>query len=276
MASADSQSTIPNNSDPTKPFILISLHQIIKLTSTNYISWKTQLEAKLLGYDLYKFIDGSFPAPPKTVTSDQTSSPNPTYTTWFRQDKLIIGALVRTLSPSLVPLISQCHTTHEAWQTLTKTYANPSKGHLKQIKERLRNITKGNKSITEYMQEFKNCADQLASLGRPLESDDIVVRILEQLNDPDYENVVNAIYSRDTPISFDELHEKLINRELSIKHKVSSVNPFPATVNYAAKNTFKNNRPNHSAHNSNGILPTPTQSSLSPIRASRPYNGRCQ
>ncbi|WOH03403.1 hypothetical protein DCAR_0622800 [Daucus carota subsp. sativus] len=108
MSSIDSQSTIPNNSDPTKSFIFISLHYRIKLTSMNYISWKTQLETTLLGYDIYKFIDGSFPAPSKTLTKDQTLSHNPTYTTRFHKDKLILGALVRTLSPAIVPFIPQC------------------------------------------------------------------------------------------------------------------------------------------------------------------------
>ena len=150
MASND-QSLLPNNAEPTKPFIIISLSHILKLTPTNYISWKTQLEATLLGHDLHKFIDGSHPAPFKTITQNNTTNTNPAYITWFRQDKLILGALAGTLSNPLVLLISQCSTTHNAWQTLAKTYANPSKGHLKQIKDYLKNITKGPRSISDYM-----------------------------------------------------------------------------------------------------------------------------
>lgn len=142
MASND-QSLLPNNAEPTKPFIIISLSHILKLTPTNYISWKTQLEATLLGHDLHKFIDGSHPAPSKTITQNNTTTTNPAYITWFRQDKLILGALAGTLSNPLVPLISQCSTTHDAWQTLAKTYANPSKGHLKQIKDHLKKYYQG-------------------------------------------------------------------------------------------------------------------------------------
>lgn len=36
MATSD-QSTIPKNVEPTKPFIIISLSHIIKLTPTNYL-----------------------------------------------------------------------------------------------------------------------------------------------------------------------------------------------------------------------------------------------
>ncbi|GMI67477.1 hypothetical protein HRI_000417000 [Hibiscus trionum] len=66
MATND-QSIIPNSAYPTKPFIIVSLSYILKLTPTNYISWKPQIEATLIGYDLHKFIDGSNLARPNPL-----------------------------------------------------------------------------------------------------------------------------------------------------------------------------------------------------------------
>lgn len=110
MANPNSSYLIPNSSDPTKPFTFINVNNSIKLTSTNYLSWKIQLEAILIGHDLYCFVDGSSLPPSTTITTDKKTEPNPAYLSWVRQDKLLFGALVGTLSPSLIPLcLSGCH-----------------------------------------------------------------------------------------------------------------------------------------------------------------------
>ena len=95
---ANEKPLIPNSLEPTRPFTILQLQNTIKLTPTNYIAWKTQLQATLLGYDLWKYIDGSFPSPPTSITTDGVSVSNPAALTWFRQDRLVFGALVGTLT----------------------------------------------------------------------------------------------------------------------------------------------------------------------------------
>lgn len=84
-----SNNTISNDNDPKSPLIIVSLPNIIKLNSTNYLSWKLQVEATLFGYGLFKFLDGSFPSPTPTVTTESKTQPNPEYLTWMRQDRLL-------------------------------------------------------------------------------------------------------------------------------------------------------------------------------------------
>ncbi|KAH7663599.1 hypothetical protein IHE45_14G066700, partial [Dioscorea alata] len=100
---------IPNTYEPTKPLVMVAIHNSIKLTSTNYLSWKTH---------------------------------NPTYQTSLRQDKLLFGALVGTLTPTLIPLITRSKNSLEAWTILSNTYSRPSRGHIKQLKDYLKQITK--------------------------------------------------------------------------------------------------------------------------------------
>ena len=90
------QIAIPNTQEPNKPFTLIHIsnQNTIKLTSTNYLSWKLQIEALFIGYDLKKFIDGSHPCPPTTIIANNTTTPNPEYHTCMHQDKLIFDALI--------------------------------------------------------------------------------------------------------------------------------------------------------------------------------------
>ena len=101
------QIAIPNAQEPNKSFtyIHISNQNTIKLTSTNYLSWKLQIEALLIGYDLKKFIDGSHPWPATIITANNTITTNLEYHTWMRQDKLILSALVGFLTPFIIPLI---------------------------------------------------------------------------------------------------------------------------------------------------------------------------
>lgn len=123
--------TIPNDAKPNSPLVIISLPNIIKLTSTNYLSWKLQIEATLIGYNLFKFLDGSFPSPPPTIVTEKSTESNPAYLTWMRQDRLLYGTLIGTLESTIVPLVSLTKTSKELWDTLARTFASASRGHIK-------------------------------------------------------------------------------------------------------------------------------------------------
>lgn len=73
--------TISNNAEPSCPLVVVSLSNILKLINTNYLSWKLQIQATLIGYELFKFLNGSRLASPATITKDSTESPNPATTT---------------------------------------------------------------------------------------------------------------------------------------------------------------------------------------------------
>ena len=70
------------------------------------------MEVLLFGYDLLKFIDGTHPCPPTTITENNAAAPNQVHHTWLRQDKLIFGALVGFFTPTLIPIIQQTKTSH--------------------------------------------------------------------------------------------------------------------------------------------------------------------
>ena len=130
--------------------LTINLSKITKLSSTNYLTWSLQIQSLLEGYDLHHFIDGTHTPPPPTVTITSVASPNPTYTTYKCQDHLIFSALLGAISVSLQPLIAHTTTSLDAWQTLANTYAKPSRGHIKQLKEQLQQCTKGSLTYWTY------------------------------------------------------------------------------------------------------------------------------
>ena len=128
------QVIITNSLEPTNALVIINTNNIVKLTFTNYLSWKLKVEAFLICYDIYKFIDGSNHSPPSTITTNDVKSSSLKFQSWFRQDKFIFGALVGSLTPSLIPLIFQSCKSKVVWDFLANTHTIPSRGHIKQIK----------------------------------------------------------------------------------------------------------------------------------------------
>lgn len=142
------------------------MKNVTKLTFSNFLMWNCQVHALLDGYDLAGYIDGSTVVPPPTITTDAGVAPNPAFVMWKCQDKLIYSRLIRAITTSIQPILSTTNTSAEIWSILTSTYAKPSRGHIKQVKQKIDNWTKDNKSI-KYFQGFTIRFDQLAVVGNP-------------------------------------------------------------------------------------------------------------
>uniref|UniRef100_A0A2N9EX91 Reverse transcriptase Ty1/copia-type domain-containing protein n=1 Tax=Fagus sylvatica TaxID=28930 RepID=A0A2N9EX91_FAGSY len=104
-------------------------------------------------------------------------------------DQLILNAVIGSILPTIIPFIAQATTSRQAWTILANTYAKPSRGRIKQIKNQLKNTTKGSLSVTEFMQTIKTRADDLALLGASLDEEEITDKILDGLGD-EYKELV--------------------------------------------------------------------------------------
>jgi len=276
-----------NESHSTLITINVAAQTPVKLTSTNYLAWKLQFQTLFIGYDLNEFIDGSHPCPATPIPG--TTTPNPTHKMWIRQDQLLLNAILGSLSPTIMSFIAQAQTSKEAWTILANTYAKPSCGRIKQVKSQFKQLTKGSLGVSEFLQTIKARADELAILGAPIDFEDLLERILEGLGS-EYTELARTVQARDTPISFDELHEKLLNFEASIHNTNNTAQPyFPASAHLAncafsgqrhlPHSTYSSGRhtgwrPTNSYHPrfSNSSPPGPHNSRPS----QKPYLGFCQ
>lgn len=167
---------------PNPTLLNINMTNVTKLTNSNFLMWSRQVHALLDGYDLVSFIDGSAPVPPPTITAaDGSLETNPSYTLWKRQDRLIYSSLLGAITMTLQPILSTATTASEIWKILNATYAKPSRGHVQQIRHQLRSWTKGTKPIDEYFQGLTTRFDELALLGKALDSEDQIEHILNGL-----------------------------------------------------------------------------------------------
>ncbi|KAG6468877.1 hypothetical protein ZIOFF_073572 [Zingiber officinale] len=161
----------------------VSTHAPLKLTSSNYLSWCPQCTTLLTGHDLLGFIE----------------------------DQLILNVIIGSLSPTLISFIAAAHTSCDTWNTLALTYGTHPCGCITKLKTQLRNPVKGSQSIIELMKFIKSKFDELALKNAPLDIEDLTIKILHGLDD-DYKELACAIQLRDA-ISYEELHEKLLNHE---------------------------------------------------------------
>ncbi|KAJ9558499.1 hypothetical protein OSB04_013113 [Centaurea solstitialis] len=203
-------------------------HFPIKLIASNFTVWRKQVQSTLIGLDLYKYLDGTLKPPSKVTTDKEKTSPNPDYLLWFRQDQIIISALLGSCSDSIQPIISSADTAQEAWERLNSSYASASRSRIISLKSKLVNNPRGNRSITDYLHSMRAIADDLALAQNPVTEEDLLVHILSQLGD-EYTTIAAALKVRDNPISYPELFDKLLDFERSLKATSVTSEPLLST-----------------------------------------------
>ncbi|KAF5754429.1 putative transcription factor interactor and regulator CCHC(Zn) family [Helianthus annuus] len=186
-------------------------HFPIKLHPTNYLAWRKQVMATLIGLGLDNFVDGNNKPPSKTLATD-TNKPNPEYLTWFRQDQIILGGLLGSCSDSIQHIVASADTAFEAFAQLNASFASHSRSRIISLKSRLAKNPKGSRPMAEFLHDMKTIADELALARSPVTIEDLTVHIINQLGD-DYANVAAALKMRDTSLTFPDLFDKLVDHE---------------------------------------------------------------
>ncbi|XP_010485012.1 PREDICTED: uncharacterized protein LOC104763323 [Camelina sativa] len=240
----DPQVTTSTDAVPltTSSLLHINMTNVTKLTSTNYLMWSRQVNALLDGYDLGTFLDVEATKPDPMITTAGSTTANPAYAVWTRQDKLIYSALLGAISLAVQPLLSRASTSAD-----------------------------GTCTIDEYVQGLTMWFDQLALLGKPEDHEDQIRYILKGLLE-DYKTVIDQTEGRDVAPSIPELHEKLLNREATLLTSANVVSA-PITANYVHNNQrSKSSHPRQHQHNQDWS----NQQNGGQHRGSRPYLGKCQ
>ena len=215
MASSNTSSAATTTPIANPPPVSINATQQIttRLTPTNFPSWHTQFESLLLGYNLYGYVDGTLPCP--SIDSPD-AAPTAAYFHWFRQDKLILNAILTSVSDAVIPFIAASKTSSQAWNKLTKLYASRSRTRVMQLKEDLTLIQRGTRTVTDFLYSVKSIADELALIDNPLSADDITLYVLNGLG-PEYREMMAPIRTCESSLSFEELHDLLVGHEAYLK-----------------------------------------------------------
>ncbi|GKU94440.1 hypothetical protein SLEP1_g7936 [Rubroshorea leprosula] len=131
-------------------------------------------------------------------------------------------------------------------------YANRSRARVITLKERLQNMCRDGRSVSEYLRPLKVVANELGTIDRPLSDDDLTVYILNGLGS-EFREIVASLQTRDTSLSFDDLHDRLVAHEESLRQEDTKLESTPLTTHFARVAAT----PFSSMVTSVGLLPTP-------------------
>jgi hypothetical protein len=195
----------------------------VKLTPENYLSWRALLLPLLRSRYLEGYVDGSLPCPLPY---------HPAYHTWVAQDQAILFPIQSSLTPSVSSLVLFASTSRDAWTMLHTSFASQFQARAHAIRTELGETKLRDISITDYFNKMTGLANTLASIGQPLRSEDFITYILNGL-DEDYDNLVENVNGRDTPLQPRELYSRLLSREQRVKARHAS--PSFSSANAAAR-----------------------------------------
>ncbi|KAK8957728.1 hypothetical protein KSP39_PZI001284 [Platanthera zijinensis] len=202
--------TIAINLESTLPTVKSIRQDVsIRLKSTNYLPWKTQVLPVLRSLGLVGFIDGS-------ATRPDPDDLSPNAVQWHRLDQMVLAWLTNSLSEAAVTQIGTCATSAEVWHSLEVLYGTLTRSQILQLKTELQSMTKGALSMADYVQRVKSISQNLANAGKPIDEDDLVMWLLRGLGS-EFDPIVAAInLSRDSP-TVDEVTALLFDFELRLQ-----------------------------------------------------------
>ena len=122
-----------------------------------------------------------------------------------------------------------------------------------QLKEDLTLIQQGSCTMSEFLHAVKVIVDELSLIDAPVSDDDLTLYVLNGLG-LEFRDMVVPIRTRETGLSFAELHDLLIGHEHYIKRMDNNASALVVTANSSQRklsnNRFKNNK-SRSKQNSN-------------------------
>ncbi|KAJ3691762.1 hypothetical protein LUZ61_020926 [Rhynchospora tenuis] len=216
----------------------------IKLTPTNYLTWKAQILPITIGYNLMRFLTSPPPNPTVQTTDGQVQF-NQEYLPWNRQDQLVLGWLRASLSESIQAHYVSCTSSASLWTAIHQQFATNSRSRLLDLKRQLQSAKKGSSSCTDFVLRIRQLADELASIGAPPSEDDLLLVVTNGLGS-EYNAFVAAITttSRHEALSLQDLHGMLLSHEALINSQNDSSASLPSA--------FYSNPPRN---NSSGYTP---------------------
>jgi hypothetical protein len=172
-------------------------------------------------------------APPETITKTTfhgaVQEVNPEFLTWYSQDQAILGALLTSLSESVLGWVVLYKTSHEVWSNLATNYSGASRARSMNTRVQLATLKKGGLSATQYFNKMKALADTLAIIGQPLKDEESIAYLLAGL-DESYDSLVTSVITKDDAIPLSELFPYLLSQE----SRINSLHPAPKVYEYSA------------------------------------------
>ena len=226
------------------------IHMVtIKLSSSNYLLWKSQLLPLLESQELIDYVDGTLEPPPRFVPAN-SQTPNIKHLAWKQTDQRLLSLLLSSLTKEAMAEVVGLTTSREVWLTLENTFNHRSKAREICLKDDLQLMKRGTQTVKEYARAFKAICDQLHTIGRAVDGTDKVHWFLRGLGS-EFSSFSMAQMALTLLPYFADLVPKAESFELfqkSLEPAAPSIAAFVASN----RNPQQPNQRNHSSRNLQG------------------------
>ena len=163
MASDSSSTLLPFNT---------MIHMVtIRLSSSNYLLWKSQLLPLLESQGLLGHADSSL-EPPPLFDPPTSQTPNTKHLAWKATDQHLLSLLISFLIEEAMVEAVGLSTSCEVWTALENTFSHHSKAREMRLKDDLQLMKRGTRPVTVYTHAFKALCDQFHAISRPIDRTD--------------------------------------------------------------------------------------------------------
>jgi len=225
--------TGPELTTPLSPMASSSTTPIIfsyviseKLSDTNFLVWKQQVEPVIKAHRLHRYlVNPSIPLQFLSLADHELGIENPEYTTWETQDQLLLSWLQSSLSAPFLARMLGCNHAFQVWDKIHTHFHSQTKARARQLRTELRTIKKGDRSISEFLLHIKALVHSLNSIGDPVSESEQLDILLEGLP-VEYEAFLSLMHSKPELFSFAEIESLLVAQEARLerfKHDNDSV-----------------------------------------------------
>ncbi|GMY20347.1 putative transcription factor interactor and regulator CCHC(Zn) family [Fagus crenata] len=121
-----------------------------------------------------------------------------------------------SLSPPVLSTVARFTSSHATWSSLEKRYASQSKNRILQLRNDLLTTKGEGLSISDFVDQINHIANNLAFAGKPIDDDELVTIIMNDVG-PAFEVNVSSAQARDSPNLIDDLVALLLTAEMRIK-----------------------------------------------------------
>ena len=134
------------------------------------------------------------------------------------------------MADSILTKVVDCHYSWQVWEAIHKHFRTLLSTKARQLRSELRSLSKGSRTIEEFVCHVREITDSLASLGDSIPHHNLVEIVLEALLE-EYDPIVAAINSKDVPCSLDEIESHLLAHETRLEKNKKILVPDSTSIN---------------------------------------------
>lgn len=191
------------------------------------------MEGIIRGHRLQRFvINPTIPARYLTPRDCDEDAVNLAFVEWEQQDSLLFTWLLSTLFETVLPRVVRCVHSYQVWDEIHKYFQAQTNTCSRQLRSELKSISKGNRSILEYLTHIQAIVDILQSIGDPVTHRDHLDAIVEGLLE-EYEALSVIIQYRSGLCDILEAESMLLSHEAKLEKQKKLVLAEPLSINVA-------------------------------------------